>query len=173
MARVIFRLPTLLQRSLYSVGLSLFLIQALLINPAHAESRLPDFSSLFEQASPAVVNISTLSKPGTGGQILGPGGEELPEIFRRYFGIPLPGEGEGGRPQPLSLGSGFIISADGYILTNNHVIEGADEIIVRLSDRSERQAELVGADERSDLALLKIKSDRRLPVVKFGDSQKN
>lgn len=155
----------------YNFGLSLLLLHAALVNASVGAFGLPDFAELFEKSSPAVVNISTLAKPKARQQIYGPGGEELPEIFRRYFGIPLPDEGSSGRSQPMSLGSGFIISSDGYILTNNHVIDGADQIIVRLSDRSERPAELVGADKRSDLALLKIESDRGLPVVKIGNSE--
>ena len=142
-----------------------------IVKPPANMQVLPDFATLFEQASPAVVNISTLSTPkNSRSQFYGPGGEDLPEIFRRYFGVPIPDEPSGGRPQPMSLGSGFIISEDGYILTNNHVVDGADTIIVRLSDRSEKTAELIGADKRSDLALLKIKSDRKLPVVKMGHS---
>ncbi|USE39064.1 DegQ family serine endoprotease [Endozoicomonas sp. SCSIO W0465] len=140
-------------------------------NASARDSGLPDFATLFEQASPAVVNISTLATPKARQPMYGTGGEEIPEIFRRYFGIPLPDENHSGRSQTMSLGSGFIISSDGYILTNNHVIDGADQIIVRLSDRSERSAELIGADKRSDLALLKIKSDRTLPVVRLGDSE--
>lgn len=141
--------------------------------PTEVEVNLPNFTELFEKASPAVVNISTLAIPkNQGARIYGPGGEELPEIFRRYFGIPYPDTPPPTTPQPLSLGSGFIISDDGYILTNNHVVEGADEIIVKLSDRSEFKAELVGADKRSDLALLKIKAKNKLPVVKLGDSDK-
>ncbi len=167
MSRVFF----LFKRSFQSVGISLLLFYVSLANASVDRSGLPDFTGLFEQASPAVVNISTLAKPKARQQIYGPGGEEIPEIFRRYFGIPLPDDGGSGRSQPMSLGSGFIISSDGYILTNNHVIDGADQIIVRLSDRSERPAELIGADKRSDLALLKIKSDRSLPVVKLGDSE--
>ena len=133
---------------------------------------LPDFAQLFEEASPAVVNISTLSSPKSQRmQIYGPNGEEIPEIFRRYFGIPMP-DAPSGKPQPASLGSGFIISEDGYILTNNHVVDGADQIIVRLHDRSEKVAKLVGADKRSDLALLKIETKNRLPVVKMGDSER-
>ncbi len=137
------------------------------------EVNLPSFTELFKKASPAVVNISTLAKTKSHGiRIYGPGGEELPEIFRRYFGIPYPDAPTPNTPQPMSLGSGFIISEDGYILTNNHVVEGADEIIVKLSDRSELKAELVGADKRSDLALLKIKAKSKLPVAKLGDSDK-
>ncbi|WP_419834576.1 DegQ family serine endoprotease [Endozoicomonas atrinae] len=167
MSRVFF----LFKKSFYNVGLPLFLFYVTLANASGRDSGLPDFEALFEQASPAVVNISTLATPKARQSIYGPGGEEIPEIFRRYFGIPLPDESPSGRSQPMSLGSGFIISPDGYILTNNHVIDGADQIIVKLSDRSERSAELVGADKRSDLALLKIKSDRGLPVVRLGDSE--
>ena len=161
---------SLLFRSILSAfALALVLVQS---NIVLAADSLPDFTRLFKHASPAVVNISTLSKPKARHQIYGPGGEELPEIFRRYFGIPGQDEGtdNGGKPRPMSLGSGFIISADGYVLTNNHVIDGADKILVRLNDRSEQEAKLIGADKRSDLALLKINADRKLPVVKLGDS---
>ena len=160
---------TLLLRNLFfSLGICLLTLQAVSATPVKGGAdRLPDFASLFEEASPAIVNISTLSTPKSRPQIYGPGAEELPEIFRRYFGIPMP-DAPSGRPQPMSLGSGFIISDDGYILTNNHVVDGADEIIVRLSDRSEKVAELIGADKRSDLALLKIQSKEKLPVVKMG-----
>ncbi|WP_257266168.1 DegQ family serine endoprotease [Endozoicomonas sp. ONNA2] len=167
MTRVFF----LFKKSLCNVGFSLLLFYLTVVNASARDLGLPDFATLFEQASPAVVNISTLTTPKARQSIYGPGGDEIPEIFRRYFGIPLPDETPSGRAQPLSLGSGFIISSDGYILTNNHVVEGADQIIVRLSDRSERSAELVGADKRSDLALLKIQSDRSLPVVRLGDSE--
>ncbi len=161
------RVALLYRNTLSVVFFTLIAMQASL---AAASKNLPDFTRLFEEASPAVVNISTLSQPKGRQQIFGPGGEELPEIFRRYFGIPIPDDSAGGKPRPMSLGSGFIISADGYILTNNHVIDDADKIIVRLSDRSEKEAKLIGADKRSDLALLKIDADRKLPVVKLGDS---
>ncbi|GAA4648371.1 serine protease MucD [Kistimonas scapharcae] len=138
---------------------------------AIASEQLPDFSSLAENASPAVVNISTLSKPKQSGrqQLYGPYGDDLPEIFRRYFGLQIPDDSQFEQPRPQSLGSGFIISDDGYILTNNHVVEGADEILVRLNDRSEFKAKLVGADKRSDLALLKVDA-KRLPAIRLGDS---
>ena len=135
---------------------------------------LPDFSTLAENASPAVVNISTLAKPKKE-QAYGPYGDEMTELLRRYFGIEVPDSGGRGsappiqQPRPQSLGSGFIFSQDGYILTNNHVVEGADEIIVRLNDRSEYKATLVGSDKRSDLAVLKVKA-RNLPTVKMGKS---
>ncbi|CAM3581743.1 DegQ family serine endoprotease [Parendozoicomonas haliclonae] len=142
--------------------------------PAEAKDQLPDFSTLAEQTSPAIVNISTMTNPKRDrNQMYGPYGEELPEILRRYFGLQVP-DGRGGsrqeQPQPQSLGSGFIISKDGYVLTNNHVIEGADEIIVRMNDRSEYKAKLIGADKKSDLALLKV-DGKNLPTVKIGQSE--
>ena len=141
---------------------------------------LPDFTELVEETSPSVVNIATIKHVHT--NQYGAMAErynlpqEVPEIFRHFFD--QFDHGQRGRPpfnqgQPKaeksSLGSGFIISADGYVLTNNHVIQGADEIIVRLSDRRELTAELVGADERADLALLKVEA-RGLPEVDLGDS---
>ncbi|WP_281646010.1 DegQ family serine endoprotease [Parendozoicomonas sp. Alg238-R29] len=159
---------------LFSLGMALLCVFLLVAKPAVAEN-LPDFSTLAENASPAIVNISTMTKPKRDrGQMYGPYGEELPEILRRYFGFQIPDERGGApqresRPQPQSLGSGFIISKDGYVLTNNHVVDGADEIIVRLNDRSEYKAKLVGADKKSDLALLKVEG-KNLPAVKIGDS---
>ena len=133
---------------------------------ASAAENLPDFTALFKQVSPAVVNISTTSKPKNNKQMYGQG-QEIPEIWREFFGIP-PAEGrQTPKSQPRSLGSGFIISADGYIVTNNHVIEGADEILVRFSDRLELQAELIGADKLSDIALLKV-DGKGLPTIKWG-----
>ncbi len=137
---------------------------------------LPDFTGLVQQNSPAVVNISTTQKIATAGHPQLPPGLEIPdlpenspfnELFRHFFG-----EGENDTPREFdaqSLGSGSIISRDGYVLTNYHVIKDADEIVVRLSDRRELLAKLIGADERSDLALLKIDADN-LPVVRLGKS---
>ncbi len=137
--------------------------------PARAAS-LPDFTALVKESSPAVVNISTTSKPGRSAR--SPLSEEelqqIPEFFRHFFGAPY---GRGQTPQPRnSMGSGFIVSEDGYILTNNHVIAEADEIVVRLNDRRELSAELIGSDDRSDLALLKVDA-KELPVVKLGKSK--
>lgn len=143
---------------------------------AQAES-LPDFTGLVEQASPAVVNISTRQKMPersvANGQM--PDLDGLPPQLREFFEHSMP-KGQrnpkGDRQREAqSLGSGFIISPDGYVLTNNHVIEGADEIIVRLSDRSELKAKLVGTDPRTDVAVLKIEG-KDLPTVKIGDSDK-
>ena len=140
---------------------------------ALAFAQLPDFTPLVEQAAPAVVNISTKQKPSArSASSHMPDLEGLPPIFREFFEhrIPdMPNDPNHQRPEAQSLGSGFIISADGYVLTNNHVVAGADEIVVRLPDRSELQARLVGADPRTDVALLKVESDN-LPSVKLGDS---
>jgi serine protease Do len=135
-----------------------------------AQAELPDFTPLVEDASPAVVNISTKqSKPVRGGPVQMPDLEGIPPMFREFFERGLPQQPDR-RREAQSLGSGFIISEDGYILTNNHVVADADEIMVRLPDRSELQAKLVGADPRSDVALLKIDSDD-LPIVKIGNSE--
>lgn len=126
----------------------------------------PEFTELVEQASPAVVNITATRQNPEPREFEGYNREDVPEFFRRFF----ENSPERRRQRPAA-GSGFIISTDGYILTNNHVVEGADEIIVALSDRREREAELIGADPASDLALLKIEADD-LPAVKLGNSEK-
>lgn len=140
-----------------------------------ARAELPEFTELVEQASPAVVNISTRQKlPQRDVAVQGqmPDLEGLPPMFREFFerSIPQMPRGPGGRQREAqSLGSGFIISDDGYVLTNNHVVADADEIIVRLSDRSELEAKLIGADPRTDVALLKVEG-KGLPTVKLGKS---
>lgn len=135
-----------------------------------AQAGLPDFKNLVKQASPAVVNISTIKHvSGSEFQQRFDLPDDVPEIFRHFFGVPTPMP-KGDR-ESTSLGSGFIISSDGYILTNNHVVNNADEIIVRLSDRRELEAKVIGADKSSDLALLKV-SAKNLPTVETGDSSK-
>jgi len=139
-----------------------------------AQAELPDFTPLVESASPAVVNISTKQKvQSRGATAQMPELEGLPPIFREFFehSIPqMPGApGRGQQREAQSLGSGFIISEDGYVLTNNHVVADADEIIVRLPDRSELEAKLIGADPRSDVAVLKVEG-KGLPTVKIGRS---
>jgi serine protease Do len=131
---------------------------------------LPDFTALVERVAPAVVNISTKQNGDGGGRL--PKGldvpglpDELHDFFRRFFERQQSEDFDA-----RSLGSGFIISADGYILTNHHVVDEADEILVRLSDRREMMAEVIGSDKRSDTALIKIEA-KGLPVVKIGRSE--
>jgi serine protease Do len=157
-----------------SIGLALLLAVA-----AQVQARsLPDFTDLVEEASDAVVNISTTQKV-TGGMNL-PEGIEIPDLpegspfgdlFRHFFGEPGSGGGMPLERESRSLGSGFIISEDGYILTNNHVVKDADEVVVRLEDRREIKAEVIGLDERSDIALLKIDAGN-LPVASIGKSDR-
>lgn len=134
---------------------------------------LPDFTELVEAAAPGVVNISTTRVvPSRSQQFQGPGGQDIPEIFRHFFGDQFPsppGQGRERGQERQSLGSGFIISEDGYILTNAHVVEEADEILVRLNDRRELEAELVGTDSQTDVALLKVEADG-LPTLTIGNS---
>jgi serine protease Do len=137
-------------------------------------SGLPDFTELVEKAGPAVVNIrvtqfgnrNPLSDRGEGQPENHP---EIPEFFRRYFDVP--GNPRGPEPDRTGAGSGFIYTDDGYVMTNHHVIEDADEIIVRLADRREFEAELVGSDESSDIAVLKINAKESLPFLHLGESE--
>jgi serine protease Do len=142
------------------------LLALAIATPAAAE--LPDFTQLVERSAPAVVNI-TARKGATPAaddpSAMDP--EDMPELFRRFFGPGGPHRGL--MPERVSGGSGFIVSADGYILTNHHVVEGADEVIVRLKDRREFEARVVGSDPQSDIALLKTEA-KSLPVVALGSS---
>ncbi|GAB2513723.1 DegQ family serine endoprotease [Lysobacter humi (ex Lee et al. 2017)] len=131
---------------------------------------LPDFTNLVQQVGPAVVNISAEVRGRSTARAQLPDDERIPEFFRRFFGdeMPFPGGpegGPGGGPRGVSQGTGFLISDDGYLLTNHHVIDGADRVTVRLSDRREFQAKVVGSDEQSDVALLKIEG-RGLPALR-------
>ena len=132
---------------------------------------LPDFATLVERVGPAVVNVSVVERSRrVARQNQGSEGEEDPvqEFFRR-FGMPNQRGGEA--PQRQGEGSGFIVSSDGYILTNAHVVADADEVTVRMTDRREYPAKVVGVDRRSDVAVLKIEG-KQLPVVKIGDPAK-
>ena len=145
----------------------------LMLAAGHAfAADLPDFIGLVEKNAPAIVNVQavTSSKFPSSSQFPGSGDQQdVPEIFRRFFG-PIP-PGQQPRGERHSAGSGFIVSADGYILTNNHVVDGADQVTVRLSDRRELDAKIIGTDEQTDIALLKIDAGG-LPVVSIGDSTK-
>jgi serine protease Do len=140
--------------------------------PAAAPARaLPDFSALVEQYGPAVVNISTTARVHAQAQefqIPGEPGDPFYEFFKR-FQTPMPqGEGEAIR---RGVGSGFIVSADGYILTNAHVVDDANEVTVKLTDNREFNAKVIGADKRTDVALVKIDA-KNLPVVRIGEAAK-
>lgn len=150
----------------------------LFLSGAAGARELPEFTKLVEKYGPAVVNVSTRQtvSPEQSGSPHGlqipdlPEGSPWDDLFRHFFDGPQgpdPGpEGFEGR----SLGSGLIVESDGYIITNNHVVDGADEIMVRLNDRRELKAEVVGTDKRSDIALLKVDA-ADLPVVKIGNSR--
>ena len=152
--------------------------------PAHAQTRsLPDFTDLVDQVGPSVVNIRTVEKVtqrGSAGN--GEMDEEMQEFFRRFFGQPLPGTPRQAprpnRPQqpqeearPRGVGSGFILTNDGYVMTNAHVVDGASEVLVTLPDKREFKARLIGADKRTDVAVVKIDATG-LPAVKVGDISK-
>lgn len=163
-----------MKRSILPSTLWFCLVALLTIGQAANAQNLPDFTELVEDAAPGVVNISTSrtvqrrSAPGFEGF----GGQDMPEIFRHFFGDSFPSppsSGQGRSEERQSLGSGFIISEDGYVMTNAHVVQDADEILVRLNDRRELSAELIGSDEQTDVALLKIDASN-LPTLTLGDS---
>ncbi len=165
------QLPVLFSAALVSL-VALYPVQSLAVKAS--DYGLPDFTKLVEETNLSVVNISTIKKVTSRKDL--PQFRGMPEeLLRHFFGLPqLPGEPrstprEEPREEAHSLGSGFVISEDGYILTNHHVIDGADEIIVRMRDRSELIAEVVGTDARTDVALLKIDADD-LPYAKIGRS---
>jgi serine protease Do len=126
---------------------------------------LPDFIDLVEKQGPAVVNVSTTSTAHAGAQSPVPEDDPFYDFFRR-FGPPQPRDYE-----TRSLGSGFIVSADGYILTNAHVVDMADDVTVKLNDKREFKAKVIGADKRTDVALIKIEATG-LPAVRIGDPEK-
>lgn len=168
-------------KSLYTYALAGALVTtmstALLpITPAQAQARaLPDFTDLVEQVGPSVVNIRTLEKVSADSGQGNPGEKEMQEFFRR-FGLPMPNmprqTPRRNQPQeeeqPRGVGSGFILTSDGMIMTNAHVVEGADEVVVTLTDKREFKAKIIGADKRSDIAVVKIDATG-LPAVKVGD----
>ena len=145
--------------------------------PVSAQTRtLPDFTDLVEQVGPSVVNIRTLEKSKAAG--VSGVDEQMLEFFKR-FGIPVPpnlprsprpdrSQPDEEQQQPHGVGSGFILTTDGFVMTNAHVVEGADEVIVTLTDNREFKAKIIGADKRSDVAVVKIEATG-LPAVKIGD----
>ncbi len=151
--------------------------------PAFAPRGLPDFTDLVQHTGPAVVSIETSvkarSRGAAQGMPFGGGDPMMEEFFRRFFGegfgIPMPRAPEGGsrnedsgRMLPSGSGSGFITSADGIVVTNAHVVQGADEVTVKLTDRREFKAKVLGQDERTDIAVLKIEA-KGLPFIRTGD----
>jgi len=143
---------------------------------------LPDFTELVDKVGPSVVSIRTTQRvPEDGGD-----GDEadaqMREFFKRFFGVPMPEQRRGGplvpgmpkrgneqgEERPRGVGSGFILSPDGFVMTNAHVVEGADEVYVNLTDKREFKAKVVGADKRTDVAVLKIDA-KQLPAVAVGD----
>ena len=149
-------------------------------NPLSAKSEIPvvggvpTFAELAQKVSPAVVNISTVKRVKGGGRVndffMGPRGDRrnpMDEFFERFFGGEMPQR----EFKQKSLGSGFILDNEGYILTNNHVVEDADEIKVVLKDHKDYDAKVVGRDPKTDLALIKIKSWAGFTTIKLGDSE--
>jgi serine protease Do len=147
------------------------------VQPVQAQA-LPDFTALVERVGPAVVNIRTTERVRAG-QAMPEMDEDMLEFFRR-FGIPIPGQPQSpnrppqpqpqpdSEPQQRGVGSGFILNADGFVLTNAHVVEGAEEVFVTLTDKREFKARIIGADKRTDVAVVKIEANG-LPVVRVGD----
>ena len=166
-------------RSLYlaSAFTASVLVAVAPVQTVQAQVRaLPDFTDLVEQVGPSVVNIRTLEKVSSRPQQGSMPDEEMLEFFKR-FGLPMPNMPKQAprqnRPQqeeeqPRGVGSGFILSSDGLIMTNAHVVEGADEVLVTLTDKREFKAKIIGADKRSDVAVVKIEASG-LPTVKIGD----
>jgi len=147
----------------------------------HAQSvkGLPDFTELVELVGPSVVNIRTLEKVKASAQGGAGSDEEMQDLFRKFFGVPMPNaprqnprnnkpQGPEEPAQPKGVGSGFVLSSDGYIMTNAHVVDGADEVLVTLTDKREFKAQIIGADKRTDVAVVKIQATG-LPAVKVGD----
>ncbi|PTT87771.1 serine peptidase [Pelomonas sp. HMWF004] len=175
------RVPAPSRARLALSGTALALALALGQAPAAAQTReLPDFAELVERVGPSVVNIRTAEKVKVAeGQA--EMNEQMQELLRR-FGMPVPNQRRGAPrgggtpdddgPMRRGVGSGFVLSADGYVMTNAHVVQGADEVIVTMTDKRELKAKIIGVDQRSDVAVVKVEA-AGLPVVKIGDSNKS
>ena len=169
----------LLCASLWATGVSFALVQPV---AAQVVKGLPDFTELVEQVGPSVVNIRTLEKTAAREAPVNEPDAEMQEFFRRFFGVPMPTPNNPNAPrqqrpnraqpqqeeQPKGVGSGFILSADGFVMTNAHVVDGADQVVVTLPDKREFKARIVGSDKRTDVAVVKIEATG-LPAVKIGD----
>ena len=175
--------PLALKRS-FSIGLlcsvlwaSGFSLSVVLPASAKVVRGLPDFTELVDLVGPSVVNIRTLEKVVPRDAQGSEPDAEMQEFFRRFFGVPMPTpnmprQQRPNRPQPeeqpKGVGSGFILSSDGFVMTNAHVVDGADQVLVTLPDKREFKARIVGADKRTDVAVVKIEATG-LPAVKIGD----
>jgi len=175
--------PLALKRS-FSIGLlctvlwaSGFSLSVVLPASAQVVRGLPDFTELVDLVGPSVVNIRTLEKVVPRDAQGSEPDAEMQEFFRRFFGVPMPTpnmprQQRPNRPQPeeqpKGVGSGFILSSDGFVMTNAHVVDGADQVLVTLPDKREFKARIVGADKRTDVAVVKIEATG-LPAVKIGD----
>jgi len=160
-----------MRRTIYLLAVTLFMTSVFTPPPAAAKYAPPDFVELAKQLKPTVVNIGTEKKPKLqrrqqqrpyGNSPFG--NDPFQDFFDRFFEEQIP------QQRQRSLGSGFIISQDGYILTNNHVVDGADEIKVKFENGRELKGEVKGSDAKLDIALIKVTSDEKLPVASLGDS---
>ncbi len=158
-----------------AIALILFAAMTAVAPPLRAHGTPDSFAELAEKALPAVVNISTrqtVERQRSPDLPQFPPGSPFEEFFRKFFDRE-PGDRQDAPPRrATSLGSGFIVDPSGFIVTNHHVIDKADEILVRLQDDRELQAEVVGRDPKTDLAVLRVESDEPLPFLEFGDSDK-
>lgn len=154
--------------------LTISLALLMLPNSALAGKGLPDnIANLVEKMGPSVVNIyTTTTKKTRQGQSPFHDDREIPDFFKKFFDMPSPEQQPPKERKSQSLGSGVIISADGYIVTNNHVVEEAEEIKVRCTDYEEYDAKIIGRDPKTDVALIKIEPKNGLTHIKFGDSEK-
>ena len=158
-----------LSTSLRALWVMALMVGFLIAQALAAAARPDSFADLADKISPAVVNIttSTVVERGTGPAPIVPEGSPFEDFFEQFRDR----LGEGDRPQRSSaLGSGFVISEDGFVVTNNHVIESADEILIEFFSGETLPAEVIGTDPKTDIALLKVTADKPLPFVSFGDS---
>ncbi|MGH1453583.1 MAG: Do family serine endopeptidase [Paracoccaceae bacterium] len=157
---------------LSGLWMAVLAVAMLLMQALPSAARPDSFADLADKISPSVVNIttSTVMAQGTGPNPIVPEGSPFEDFFRE-FQDRNGDDGEAPRPRRSSaLGSGFVISEDGYIVTNNHVIESADEVVIEFFSGEELEAKIIGTDPKTDIALLKVETDKPLPFVSFGDS---